>query len=85
MLVFKVCEMVCEVGWGEVWRRDGGVVRMCMRWVVEIVEGKVWVEREVEVVCGGEVERWVGEGVVGDGWRWMRVWEMGWMRGNVIG
>ena len=70
-LLFKLSQIVCQLGCAEVWTTHGAVLTVCMTCLLEILQGKLWVEREVELVSPAELEAGLGEGVVADGCTWM--------------
>ena len=76
---------MCQLGCTEVWTTHGAVLTVCMTCLLEILQGKLWVEREVELVSPAELEAGLGEGVVADGCTWMTLCQIGCMSGNLIG
>ena len=53
--------------------------------LLEILQGELWVEREVELVSPAELEAGLGEGIVADGCAWMPLGQIGCMCGNLLG
>ena len=76
---------MCQLGCAEVWTTHGAVLTVCMTCLLEILQGKLWVEREVELVSPAELEAGLGEGVVADGCTWMTLSQVGCMSGYLIG